>query len=460
MAGASSHQFGIMNFAVYFWVGLFLPVAFLQPLFAGVLAGPDALASPPIIVEPKNEATDWGVFMGFRTASIPFATEDDVVTDIFPNFYYEGERYFLRGIEGGVRGIQREDWGLDLIGRYRFFDIPNDFQNSIRGDAFDMGLQAYRLLGDHTRLEAEVLSDTKGKIQAAGRIRTVFSGDRYRWNSHLEVRLKSSDYNTRYYGLDLFDVDAGAEVWAGVSGQYRVWRNLHLQGGAEIGWLDSAARDSPVVEDDFSWNMHLGFGFHEYDDTFMSKALKAQPYWRLSQGWGLSSSLGEIISGGAESEDVDVNMTSLFYGHPVSDTLFGLPIEVYLTPGVVYHYSSSVQDSSVECVLAMKFYYTLPLPWRVRFGFAEGISYANSVSYYEAKNMERKGLKPSRLLNYLDFSADLNIGDVFQSELLQDMWLGYAIHHRSGIFGSSSAFGRISGGSNFSSVYVQWSHGF
>ncbi len=398
--------------------------------------------------------------MGLRMGSIPFATKDDVVSDIFPNFFYEGERFFLRGLEGGIKLWEGDRSGLDMIGRYRFFDIPKDFQNEIRGDAFDMGLQAYWLWGESGRFEVELLDDMRGNLHAAARVKADLEGEKWLITPELGVRLKTSDFNTRYYGLESFDVDAGAEIWAGVSGRYQVRGNLHLQGGVKAGLLDRAARDSPVVEDDISWEAYLGFGFHDFTEEGEIRKLNANPYWRISQGWGTSSSLADILNGNVERENVDVDMTSVFYGHPLSDTLFNLPFEIYLTPGVVYHHHSSVQSAAVEVVLGVKLYYTLPLPWRVRIGAAEGISYTDSVTYYEKESMVEKGVNPSRLLNYLDISVDLNLGDVINSETFDDLWLGYGIHHRSGIFGNSSAFGRISGGSNFPSVYLQWSHGF
>jgi len=39
---------------------------------------------------------------------------------------------------------------------------------------------------------------------------------------------------------------------------------------------------------------------------------------------------------------------------------------------------------------------------------------------------------------------------------MKHWWLGYSIHHRSAIFESAQHFGRIKGGSNFQSVYLQW----
>jgi outer membrane protein len=70
--------------------------------------------------------------------------------------------------------------------------------------------------------------------------------------------------------------------------------------------------------------------------------------------------------------------------------------------------------------------------------------------------MQRKGYRPSNLLNFLDFSLDFNIGDIFGGNELKRWWLGYSIHHRSAIFESAQQFGRISGGSNFQTVYLQY----
>jgi len=58
-------------------------------------------------------------------------------------------------------------------------------------------------------------------------------------------------------------------------------------------------------------------------------------------------------------------------------------------------------------------------------------------------------------MNYLNLTADINLGDVF-GEGLDNIWIGTGVHHRSSVFESSSMFGRIKGGSNYSSVYIQY----
>ena len=137
--------------------------------------------------------------------------------------------------------------------------------------------------------------------------------------------------------------------------------------------------------------------------------------------------------------------------------LFELPISVYFTPGVVLHHESDVQNRALEWVAAVKFYYTFnwrPVVWR--FGFAEGLSYVEDVPYVERQNMYEKDYRPSELLNYLDFSLDISLGHLFKVKSIEELWLGYYIHHRSGIFSTSSAFGRISGGSNINCIYLQY----
>ncbi|MCE2569862.1 hypothetical protein [Motilimonas eburnea] len=118
--------------------------------------------------------------------------------------------------------------------------------------------------------------------------------------------------------------------------------------------------------------------------------------------------------------------------------------------------SSDVQNPFAEYVVAIKAYYTFQWPVRWRLGAAEGLSYSEKISYIEQSEMDRKGYKPSKLLNFLDFSVDVNLGDTFKSKSLDKVWLGYSLHHRSGIFSTSSAFGRIKGGSNYNTLYLQW----
>ena len=97
-------------------------------------------------------------------------------------------------------------------------------------------------------------------------------------------------------------------------------------------------------------------------------------------------------------------------------------------------------------MLAFKLYWNLEWPIHWRLGGAEGISYARDVTNLEQRNMDKNGYRESNLMNYLDVSLDLNLGDLFNTNAIRDLWFGYSPHHRSSIFETSSAFGRIRGG--------------
>lgn len=115
-----------------------------------------------------------------------------------------------------------------------------------------------------------------------------------------------------------------------------------------------------------------------------------------------------------------------------------------------------MQSASTEYVAAIKAYYTFNWPTQWRFGVAEGMSFIDSITYIEQTEMDSKGYNASNLLNYLDFSFDINVGDLINNRDLDNMWVGYSLHHRSAIFEQASQYGRIKGGSNYNTIYVQF----
>ena len=100
------------------------------------------------IVDTKKEIkyhqdeADWGIAIGTRTATIAFINaEDDTVSDFVPKMYYEGEYLFLRGETGGLKLWKTENHQVSLLGRYRYFDIPELYQKDYHGTNIDTGVQ-------------------------------------------------------------------------------------------------------------------------------------------------------------------------------------------------------------------------------------------------------------------------------------------------------------------------------
>lgn len=418
------------------------------------------LVSPPTFCSageaPSHGEADWGIGVTVRNATIALKTDDKTVSSFVPMMFYDGDRFFLDGIEGGVKLYTGKQFRVDLLGRLRFFDIPSEFQNEIQEDSVDMGIRLKYFITEQLEANLEVLTDTGGRVHGNTGVRYLIDSGALDIWPFLNIRMTGSDFNSHYYGLDRYDIDPGVEFSLGINGRYHLWKNLYAIGRFQTTWLGKAAKESIYMDRDDSQEIYLGIAFFNDEKNERKSQLSITPYLRLAHGWATPSNLNSIITGKTETDEYNNQLTSVFYGHPLTDELFDIPLAIYLTPGFIHHWSSEVQSSIPEFVVAIKAYYTFTWPIKWRFGVAEGISYVADIPYVENSEMERKGYEPSNLMNYLDFSIDIDLGDLLKSDSLKNWYLGYSIHHRSSIFESASQFGRISGGSNFNTLYLQY----
>jgi len=418
----------------------------------------DKKAETETAAEKIPEQT-WGIAVGVRSASIIFDADDDVVSSFVPLLFFKGEHFYLDGLEGGVHVYEHDNWQFDVFGRLRFFDIDKQYQNAIQGDTADVGGRITYAFDRGITAGFEFLSDKYGNTQSILEVDHRFSRNGLQVNPFINLRYKDSGFNSRYYGLEWLgndSLDGGVDAQAGLRLTYHVISNLYLIGWADARWLDQSVRDSPISAQDWEATVFGGIGFSNEKPEQRRSDIGITPYFRLSHCWATPSSIGDILSGTLEDDEFNHQMTSLFYGYPLTDRLFTLPVELYLTSGLAHHYSSEVQAQAQELILAIKAYYTIKLPVRLRLGFAEGFSYITDVSYTERTKSGKRGDETSNLMNYLDFSLDVNVGDLIRSSRLKDLWFGAAVHHRSAIFESAQQFGRISGGSNYPSMYLQY----
>ena len=395
---------------------------------------------------------------GLRTAQVIYPNPSaNSVEDVLPLMYYDDDGWlFLDGLTGGIRLYNSDQWQISAIASYRFFDVPADIQNEFRGNALDLGPQLKYRPGPATDLDFEILNDQDGRYQAnlIGRYR--WQQKRWSLEPWAKLRWKDASFNNFYYGHGVEQPGSGFDVTLGSDMRYQVTRNFYVFGSASVLFLDQNTASINTINSQTQTVLYLGLGLFNDDGKPRQTRLKARPYVRLAYGWATPSSLGEILIFDAEPDPYDNRMASVFYGHPLSDTLLGAPIEVYITPGLIYHFKSDVQVSFPEYVLAVKGYYTFKWPLRVRLGLGSGLSYSTHITYIEQQEMDRNNYVPSRYMAYLDVSADLNLGDLFRAESMHEWWLGVGIQHRSGIYETSSAFGRIKGGSNYISTYLQY----
>ncbi len=406
---------------------------------------------------------EWGIAAMYRVASVPFDTTigDQRVSTFVPMMYFNNDYVFIDGLEGGIHVAAWEDKRLELnaLTRMRFVDLPASVQNANQGDTADFGLQLRQKLNDTWHLDWELMADEAFRMHANLRATAEYEFGDWQLEPQMTLRYKDADFNSRYYAFDQFsgqNIGAGVDVNLGVEARYHVTSNLYLLGSTSVTRLDDNAYRAVGVDDRYEAEVMFGFGFFPDKSQPRKSELTNQRYVRIAHGWATPSNIGDIFSFAREKDPFNNQMTSLFYGHPLTDELFGYPVDIYFTPGIAHHWSSQVQDSSTEYIAAIKAYFNFDWPTRWRFGVAEGLSYIDRITYIEASEMERKGYTPSHLLNYLDFSLDVNVGDLFYQSDWQHVWFGYSLHHRSAIFEKASQFGRIKGGSNYNTLYLQF----
>lgn len=406
---------------------------------------------------------DWGLAIMGRMASVPFTAQsgDQTVSTFVPMMYFRNDYVFVDGLEGGVFLTDWDDdaYQINLLTRMRFVDIPASVQNANQGDTADFGVQFRHQFSDAWHLDWEVMSDDEFRFHSNFRASAEYQWGDWSIKPRATLRYKDADFNSQYYAFSEYTdqtIGAGVDLNLGIDARYHVASNLYLLGSTSVTRLDHNAYHADAVDDRYQGEIFLGFGFFNDKDTPRKSQLSNKRYLRVAHGWATPSNIGDIFALNREKDPYDNQLTSLFYGHPLTDELFGYPLDIYFTPGIVHHWSSDVQNASTEWVAAIKAYVTVEWPTRWRFGFAEGLSYVDNITYIEQSEMDRKGYTASHLLNYLDFSVDLNLGELVNKPSWNQVWLGYSLHHRSAIFEKASQFGRIKGGSNYNTIYLQF----
>ncbi len=324
----------------------------------------------------KQAEQTWGVAAGLRTASNIFNTDDDAINNVVTLLYFNGERFYLDGLEMGYRVLEKSNWQASLFGRLRFFDVPEQYQNIVPGDTADLGGRLRYLITENNHVDLEILTDQYGNTHGDVRLAHEYASGRLELFPYLNVRVKSSGFNSRYYGLDWLgyeEINGGVDFQAGVELRYHLISNLYFIGSLNARWLDSAARNAEPVESDWESAVFAGLGVFNGERKTRKPDTGLLPFLRIAHGWGTSSTLGELFTGSFEQDEDGAQMTSVFYGYPVTDTLFSLPIEIYLTSGVGNHYSTDVQKDALEFVIAMKGYYTISLPDTFSSWFSGGV---------------------------------------------------------------------------------------
>lgn len=422
----------------------------------------------------------WSIAATLRTQSSPYEDED-LHSDFIPLLTYSGETLFLAGTKAGIHAYKSENWRANLYAGYRFAGYNDDEKDYLKGmgreDSVDGGFDLTRVtaLGDFTfDAASDISSNHNGQVLSFNWSRYYDHGP-WKVLPWVGVSWYSQDYNQYYFGVRTeevlpdrprYRVDESTSFRIGSDIRYAIDSRQFLTFNIEYERLGDTIYDSPIVDEQDILKLGLNYRVQFEEESGQRTGPSydffdgpGKPWFiRVAGGFETETSLNQIVRGDIEYEPSHPALFSVFTGRQLSDTFFGTNFEVWLKGGIARRFERGTQPDFFEYVAAFKFYYS-DLPWSdsvmTRFGFAEGISYADRVPYIERLNVEKKSPTTSHLLNYLDVSVDASIGDIINSDDYRHCFFGFSVHHRSGIFASADLFGPVNGGSNMNTLYVE-----
>ena len=399
--------------------------------------------------------------------------------DVLPLYLYEGERVFLHANRGGVKLKQDDTQRFDLFVEQRLEGFPADrLPDSLAGmktrdSGIDLGL-SWRLRQPWGTLQAELLHDIGG-FSKGSEFRLGYT---YDWRSgrlslrpSLSVALRDARLNNYYYGVRPGEATPGRAAYApgaglnttfGLFGSYDLTQRWRLLGGVSATVLDRKIKDSPIVQKRVLPGVYVGAAYDFGGPQRAWTQPDSPTYFKLLYGKATDDGchLIKILTAQCLST-ASVNPTSitaLQVGKPFLQNLNGWPVDIAGYAGLTSHNDRGLQANGLQLDLFMKAYYT-GFPWservKTRLGMGVGVSLAQRAPYIEASSQALDGKPVSRMLNYLDPTIDVSLGDLLGSRALKDTFIGFGVSHRSGIFGSSRLLGNVSGGSNYLYTYVE-----
>jgi outer membrane protein len=175
---------------------------------------------------------------------------------------------------------------------------------------------------------------------------------------------------------------------------------------------------------------------------------------RMGVGYSDVHNLGDILMLDFQPYKGNTYVANLDGGWRFVENMQGLPLDWYLKGGLSCFDEKNLQEDFFEATLYVKVYYKWDLgEERIRIGFGEGLSWASAIPIVEIVDaQDSKNDNVAKLLNYLDISADFDLGRLTGVGDLNDLYLGFTIKHRSGVFG---LFSGVHGGSNYKMLTIE-----
>lgn len=399
--------------------------------------------------------------------------------DIAPAYLYEGERFFLRSDRFGLKFESGAQQAIDVYLRRRVEGLPLDrlplqLQGlTTRNGGVDLGLTWRRHLGErqiHASVTQNVGHDARGLELGVGAF-TDWQLGRWTLRPAASVTWRSRRSNGFYYGVSAdeatpdrpaYQPGAGIDLSAGLYGSYRLTEGWRLIGGVGATRYSRTVRASPIVEPGTHGGAVFGAVYSLAQEKIHWQAEQSPTWVRVLYGRAAEDrcniAMIVMLRCTAINNATPTEVVGLTVGKTLVEGFRGWPLDLVGYAGFIHHHDRPFQRDGGEVNLFMKAYFR-GLPWTdrvlTRIGLGWGITIADPVPYAEVLEQASRGRRTSRVLNYIDPSIDLSLGDAIGRPQWKQTFVGLGVTHRSGMFANSRLLGRVIGGSNYIVLYVE-----
>ena len=464
------HKFWLFLQSVLVWIMLL----YTQKTFAYSIY--DALT----LGQAKNS---WSLGFGVRSYNGIYAADDGYNVDFLPVITYNGESAYVQGPQAGFYWLQRAKLKASAFIAYDFLGYNQSNSPVLAqrarpsGTTVGFGLD-YDILENH-RLHFDIGQDVANQHSGyQANIQWIYSQSYKSWYWALwaGINTMSPNFANYYYGIENitgvenYDVEQAWNPEVGINLRYNATKHHSIGVGISNRWWDSKIANSPAYNNPSSPSESSTYrqvmAFYQYqwlpnlesaNDNELFNGVWA---WRVGGGLTSDKSYGvlDALTGDIKFDHRNTGIVTLALSKRIAESIFNSPVEIWVYGGYARHLESNNQPNFNGYTLAVKSYFQ-SFPWSkwvgTRFGFAQGWNYTERINVVERENLEAKNDNTSKLLNFLEFSLDFNLGDITRIKELNNCFTGYALHHRSGIFASSSFYRNVDGGSNWHTLYIE-----
>lgn len=444
-------------------------------LCGAILPAPAGANSDPLVGVLAAEGGA-GLGVAIRMERSPYR-DGGTRNDLVPLYLYDGKFVYLHAYRVGLKLDRQPDRRFDVFLSHRFEGYPYDrIPSSLagmadRGPGVDFGA-SYQRNGPWGAVYAEYLRD----VSSASKGSELRVGYNYEWaggglrlRPYAMLAARDAKLNDYYFGVrteeatafrPAYAPGAGVNAQVGLFASYNLTERWRMLGGIGLTRWASGVRQSPIVDDRTQVSATLGlmYDFSPEHETWPDrKPLIVKVMHGKSTDCNLVNVV--VLTCTSTSSSDHTTVTGFEVGRPFIEGLNGWPLDFVGYLGLLHHEERGLQKDFWQVDAQMKAYY-YGFPWsdkvRTRIGFGVGVSYAQRLPIVEQRDQARRGRNASRLLNYLDPSIDVSVGDLIGVRAMRETYLGFGVSHRSGIFGTSQLLGNVDGGSNYIYSYVEW----